>query len=147
MPIPSGPQHGNPSRGGSPPPHRWPRNLVRQQDLHLLLLTDPHPNGRAWLPCGASTFSPSHFHTTEVGPTLGTRGPHRAQILGRALDGRPYFLDEREHKWANPTMKFPLPQSRTHAFIYLRALLSSRAPYYQPRYPQFFCIITTTCSF
>jgi hypothetical protein len=30
-----------------------------------------------------------------------------AQILGRAPDGRPYFLQERELIWANPSVSFP----------------------------------------
>jgi hypothetical protein len=32
-----------------------------------------------------------------------------AQILGSGPDGRPYFLDDREIQWANPTMRTPLP--------------------------------------
>ena len=34
-----------------------------------------------------------------------------AHILGRGPDGRPYFLDDRELQWANPTMRTPIPQS------------------------------------
>ena len=47
------------------------------------------------------------------------------QILGRGRDGRPYFLDDRELHWANPTMKTPLPIPLTSALTYLRSLLSS----------------------
>jgi len=32
-----------------------------------------------------------------------------AQILGRAPDGRPYFLDDKELQWANPTMRTHTP--------------------------------------
>ncbi len=51
-----------------------------------------------------------------------------AQILGRGLDGRPYFLVERELKWANPTMRTPLPQPLLVALTYLRAFLASADP-------------------
>ena len=36
------------------------------------------------------------------------------QILGRGPDGRPYFLDNRELQWANPTLSTPpqWPSSR-----------------------------------
>ena len=51
-----------------------------------------------------------------------------AQILGRGPDGRPYFLDDREIQWANPTMRTPLTQPLQEALTYLRALLSSRDP-------------------
>ena len=47
-----------------------------------------------------------------------------AKISGCALDGRPYFLDDRKLLWANPTMKFPRPQSPIHVITYLKALLS-----------------------
>jgi hypothetical protein len=50
------------------------------------------------------------------------------QILAREPDGRPYFLDDRELKWANPSMDFPLPQDLTQALKYLRTLLSSKNP-------------------
>jgi len=50
------------------------------------------------------------------------------QILGRATNGRPYFLDDRELQWANPSMDFPLPQDLTHALKHLRTLLSSKSP-------------------
>jgi len=48
----------------------------------------------------------------------------RTQILGRAPNGRPHFLDDKEFQWANPSMRFPLPQKLTHALKYLRTLLS-----------------------
>ncbi len=51
-----------------------------------------------------------------------------AQILGRGPDGRPYFLDDREMQWANPTMRTPLPQTLRDALTYLRTLLSSQDP-------------------
>ncbi len=49
-----------------------------------------------------------------------------AQILGRGPDGRPYFIDDREIQWANPTMSFPLPQRLNHALKYLRTRFSSK---------------------
>ena len=42
-----------------------------------------------------------------------------AQILGRGQDGRPYFLDERELQWANPTLCTPPPPSLLTALTYL----------------------------
>jgi hypothetical protein len=49
-----------------------------------------------------------------------------SQLIGRDPNGRPYFLDERELQWANPSMIFPLPQRLAHTLIYLRALLSAK---------------------
>ena len=51
-----------------------------------------------------------------------------AQFLGRAPNGRPFFLDERELQWANPTMTFPLPQKLAHALKYLGRYSHLRAP-------------------
>ena len=51
-----------------------------------------------------------------------------AQILGRGLDGRSYFLDDRELLWVNPTMRNPLPRPLRAALTYLRALLSFTNP-------------------
>jgi hypothetical protein len=51
-----------------------------------------------------------------------------AQILCRGLYGRPYFLDDRELRWANPTMRNPLPQPLRAVLTYLRALFSSTNP-------------------
>jgi len=59
-------------------------------------------------------------------PTMGTRHPQMGPNPRSSLDDRPYFLDEREIKWANPTMRLPLPQALTHALHYLRVLLSSK---------------------
>jgi len=63
---------------------------------------------------------------TNTIPAIGTRRPQPDQILGRAPDGRPYFLDERDFQWANPNMRLPLSQPLTHALNYLRVLLSSK---------------------
>ena len=46
-------------------------------------------------------------------------------MLGRAPDGRPYFLEERKLIWANSSISFPSPNSLTHALKYLRAVLAS----------------------
>ncbi len=59
-------------------------------------------------------------------PPLSEHGLHTwSRILGRALDGRPYFIDERELQRAIPTMNFLLPQALTQALQYLRDLLFS----------------------
>ena len=51
-----------------------------------------------------------------------------AQILGRSPDGRPYFFDDRELQWANPTLCTPPPKSLLTALTYLRAPLASKDP-------------------
>jgi hypothetical protein len=51
-----------------------------------------------------------------------------SQLLGRAPNGRPYFLDERELQWANPSTTISLPQKLAHSLKYLRTLLSSKSP-------------------
>jgi len=51
-----------------------------------------------------------------------------SQLLGRAPNGRTYFLDERELQWANPSMISPLPQKLARALKYMRTLLSSKSP-------------------
>ncbi len=48
------------------------------------------------------------------------------QVICRGPDGRPYFMEERELQWANPTVKFPLPEALNRALDYLRILLSSK---------------------
>jgi hypothetical protein len=50
------------------------------------------------------------------------------QILGRAPNGRPFFLGDRELQWASPSMSFPLPKDLGHTLKYLRTLLSSKSP-------------------
>ena len=51
------------------------------------------------------------------------------QILGRAPNGRLFFLYDRELQWANPYTIFPLPQNLNHVLKYLRtSLLSSKSP-------------------
>ena len=50
-----------------------------------------------------------------------------AQILGRAQDGCPYFLKDRELIWAYPSVWFLLPQNSVHAPKYLRAMLVSKS--------------------
>ncbi len=50
-----------------------------------------------------------------------------SKILCRAPNGRPYFRDERELQWANPSMMSPLPQKLANALKYLRTLLLSKS--------------------
>ncbi len=58
--------------------------------------------------------------------SLWEHGFHKcAQISGRARDGRPYFLEDRELIWDNPSMRFPLPQNRVHVLKYHRVILAS----------------------
>jgi len=48
-------------------------------------------------------------------------------MLGRALYGRPYFLEDRELIWANPFARLSLPQNLVHTLKYLRATLASKS--------------------
>jgi hypothetical protein len=50
------------------------------------------------------------------------------QILCRGPNGRPYFMEERELQWANPSIKFPFPEALTRALAYIRVILSSKDP-------------------
>jgi len=49
-----------------------------------------------------------------------------SQIICRGPNGRPYSMEERELHWANPSVKFLLPDALTRALDYLMALLSSK---------------------
>jgi hypothetical protein len=49
-------------------------------------------------------------------------------IIGREPSGRPYFLDDRELQWTNPSLNFPLQKDIARALKYLRTLLSSKDP-------------------
>jgi hypothetical protein len=51
-----------------------------------------------------------------------------AQILGRGRDGRPYFLDDRELQWTNPTLCTPPSKFLLTALTDVRALLASKNP-------------------
>jgi len=54
--------------------------------------------------------SPPPLFTLQKLSSLWEHGVHNwTQILGRAPDGRPYFLYEQEIKWANPTTRLPPP--------------------------------------
>ena len=73
-------------------------------------------------------FPQATFLLRKLAP-LWELGIHKwSQILYRGLDIRPYFMEERELQWANPTMLFPLPEALTGALAYLRMLLSSKDP-------------------
>ena len=116
--------------------------------MATLLLADLHPIGgpEIWSGNGISTSIsslipiqldedgcplkiqafPDATSTLKKLTALWDNGIHEwAQILGRDPHGRPYFLDERELQWANPTLRFPLTQKLAQALKFLRALLSS----------------------
>jgi hypothetical protein len=126
--------------------------LVIDRNVATLLTADLHPMGIAEIWIGshisASITTKIHTITDENGcpaeeqpfpPTtiilqklvpLWEHSIHEwAQILGRGLYGRPYFLDDRELQWANPTLRTPLPQTFQAALTYLfRALSASTDP-------------------
>ena len=100
-----------------------------------------------WQPISASISSRIPAHLDEDGCPLETQsfpqsmrllrqlaplwehGLHIwSQIICRGPDGRPYFTDERKLQWANPHIKFPLPEALTRALDYLRTLPFSKAP-------------------
>ncbi len=77
------------------------------------------------MPSGHPAVHPIHAPLAKVGSRWENEFHNWAQILGRAPDGRLYFLEERELIWANPSVSFPLPNNLTHALKYLRAVLAS----------------------
>ena len=102
------------------------------RNMATLLLADLHPTGgpEIWSGNGISTsisslipihldedgcplrtqaFSASAFILKILTPLWGYGVQVWTQILGRAPNGRPYFLDNREFHWANPSMGFPMP--------------------------------------
>ncbi len=118
------------------------------RNLATLLMTDLHPVGgpEIWSGNRISTSiatripidldeegCPSEIQSFPQAPhLLGKLAPlwkygmhNWSQVLCRGPDGHPYFFDERELQWANPTMQFPLPEVLTHALRYLRILPSS----------------------
>ncbi len=71
-------------------------------------------------------FPQSTLLLRKLAPLWEHRFHNWAQILGRAPNERPYFLEKRELIWAKPSMSFPLPPNVTHALSYFRATLASR---------------------
>ena len=100
------------------------------RNMATLLLADLHPTGgpKIWsgnqisksisslfpiqldedfYPLRTQTFPTSAFILKKIAP-LWDPGVHDwTHILGRTPNGRPYFLDDREFQWANPSMGFP----------------------------------------
>ena len=75
-------------------------------------------------PLKTQTFPEPTFIIKKLTP-LWDHGVHEwSQLLGRAPNGHPYSLDERELQWANPSMIFLLPEKLAHALKCLRTLLS-----------------------
>ena len=121
------------------------------RSMATLVLADHHPTGgpKIWygnrisasisslIPiqldedaCPLRTHAfPASIFILKILTLLWDHGIHdMAQIIGRTPKGHPYFLDDRELQWANPSMGSPLPQDLTHAQKYLRTLLSSKSP-------------------
>ena len=103
-------------------PEIWSRNRISSSiTSRISIRTDSEG-----CPLNNQPFPPPLFLLQKIIP-LWEHGVHNwTQILGRTPNGRPYFLEDREFKWANPTMTLPLPQELTHALHYLRVLLSSK---------------------
>ena len=79
-------------------------------------------------PLEVQPFTLATFLLRKLAP-LWEHGIHKwSQILCRGPDGRPYFMEERELQWANPSIKFPLLKVLTRTLAYFRVLLSSKDP-------------------
>jgi hypothetical protein len=121
---------------------------VMARNMATLLLADLHPTGgpEIWsgnnISTSISSLIPIHLDedgcplklqpfpdTTSILKKLTALWDNGilewSQILGRDPNGRPYFLDDRELMWANPTLRFPITQKLAQSLKYLRALLSS----------------------
>ena len=73
--------------------------------------------------------SPRRRSSFENSLPLWEHGFHNwSQIMYRGPNGRPYFMEERELQWTNPSIKFPLQDAPIRALDYLMALLSSKDP-------------------
>jgi hypothetical protein len=103
-------------------PEIWSGNKIFSSIMSRIpIQTDPEG-----CPVDNQPFPQPLFILQKLTP-LWNNGIHNWKlILGRTPGGRPYFFDERELKWANPTMSSPLSQELSHALHYLRVLLSSR---------------------
>jgi hypothetical protein len=112
------------------------------RNMATLLMADLHPVGGPEISSGnqisSSISSRIHVHLDKDGCPLEVRpfpqatllfrklAPLRehvihnwSQIICRGPDGRPYFMEERELQWANPSIKFPLPEAFPRALDYL----------------------------
>ena len=117
------------------------------RNMATLLMADLHPVGgpEIWFGNQISTSISSRIHVhldedgcpLEVQPfpqatfllqklaPLWEHGIHKwSQILCRGRNGRPYFLEERELRWANPCMQFSLLEALTRSLTYLGMILS-----------------------
>jgi len=103
-------------------PKIWSGNEISSSIMSRIpIQTDPEG-----CPVKNQPFPQPMFILQKLTP-LWDHGIHNwKHILGRTPGVRPYFFDEREFKWANPTMSFPLSQALSHALHYLRVMLSSR---------------------
>jgi hypothetical protein len=123
---------------------------VMARSMATLLLADLHPTGgpEIWsgnqistsisslipiqldedgCPLQIQAFPAAALILKKVTP-LWDHGIHDwTQILGRAPNGRPFFLDDRELQWAKPSMSFPLPKDLIHVLKYLRTFRSSKS--------------------
>jgi len=117
MLIDSREKYGSPPISG--PPHKSPE-ISRSLSLRIPIQTDK--DGRP-----LDTQQPSQ-HTLllkNVAPPWENGFQNWAQILGRSPDGRPFFREDRELIFANPSVRFPLPQNLVHVLKYLKATLAS----------------------
>jgi hypothetical protein len=79
-------------------------------------------------PLKTQTFPNAMFILKKSTPLCDHRFHEWSQILGRAPNGHPCFLNDKELQWENPAVIFSLPQKLAHALKYLIMLLSSKSP-------------------
>jgi hypothetical protein len=79
------------------------------------------------MPIGHPAVSPTYAHPANVGSPIGKWIPYLRPNTRQSLDGRAYFLEDIEQIWANPSVRFPLPQNLVHVLTYLRALMASKS--------------------
>jgi len=105
-------------------PEIWSSNQISNSISSRI----PIPLDEDGCPLSAHPFPQGTCLLRRLAP-LWEHGIHNwSRILRRGPDGRPYFLEERQLQWANPSMQFPLPEALTQALKYLRVLLSSKDP-------------------
>jgi hypothetical protein len=82
--------------------------LVREPDLYKYLYTDPIQTNEDGCPLDTQKFHRPTLLLQKCVPLWEDGFHNRTQMLGLSLDGRLYFLKERELIWANPSVRLPL---------------------------------------
>jgi hypothetical protein len=127
MHVSYGPQHGH-SALGRPPPHGRPEIWSGSQISTSISSLIPVQLDEDDCPLQTQPFPEATLILKKLTPLWDHGINDWSQLLGPAPNGRPYFLDERELEWANPSTNFSLPKKLAHDLKYTRTLLSSKSP-------------------